>query len=149
MKAPDDYYERWTIGTLIRFLRYLTAFISVFLPALYIALTSFHPGMIPSKLALSIAANREGVPFPAAITFRILRFGFMFVAAFFGLYGIIMAYIFLNIHMCRLKSFGVVYTTPFGPYKLRDWKDLVVRLPISVLRKRPATIPTDDTDRMG
>src|SRR5699024_6873140 len=39
-----------------------------------------HPGMIPSTLAFSIAATREGVPFPAVIeavimgiTFEILR----------------------------------------------------------------------------
>lgn len=39
----------------------------MFLPALYIAILSFHPGMIPFKLVFSIAASREGVPFPAVI----------------------------------------------------------------------------------
>src|SRR5699024_12114937 len=52
------------IGTLLRALRYLSAFIAIFLPALYIALVSYHPGLIPSKLAFSIAATREGVRFP-------------------------------------------------------------------------------------
>jgi len=37
------------------------------LPALYVAVTSFHTAIIPTKLALSIAASREGVPFPAFI----------------------------------------------------------------------------------
>src|SRR5699024_9018703 len=67
LQSPEDYYERWTIGTLIRGIRYLAAFISVFLPALYVALVSYHPGMIPQKLAFSIAATREGVPFPPFI----------------------------------------------------------------------------------
>ena len=35
------------------------------LPGIYIALTSFHPEMLPTGLALSIAATREAVPFPA------------------------------------------------------------------------------------
>ena len=64
LQSPEDYYERWTIGTLLRVLRYFAAFIAVFLPALYVALVSYHPGLIPSKLAFSIAATREGVPFP-------------------------------------------------------------------------------------
>src|SRR5699024_7280261 len=67
LQSPEDYYERWTIGSLIRVLRYIAAFIAVFLPALYVALVSFHQGMIPSKLAFSIAATREGVPYPAFI----------------------------------------------------------------------------------
>nr|WP_268748292.1 spore germination protein [Gracilibacillus boraciitolerans] len=64
LQSPEDYYERWTIGTLLRVLRYIAAFIAIFLPSLYIALVSYHPGMIPSDLAFSIAASREGVPFP-------------------------------------------------------------------------------------
>src|SRR5699024_346638 len=67
LRSPEDYYERWTIGSSLRILRYFAAFISVFLPALYIALTSLQPGMIPSMLAFSIAATREGVPFPPVI----------------------------------------------------------------------------------
>ncbi len=65
--SPEDYYERWTIGTLVRMLRYGASFLSLILPALYIALVSFHPEMIPTKLALSLAAGREGVPYPAFV----------------------------------------------------------------------------------
>ncbi|SME96304.1 spore germination protein [Paenibacillus barengoltzii] len=67
VQSPEDYYERWLIGSLIRILRYTAVFISLTFPSLYIALVSFHQGMIPSKLAFSIAAAREGVPFPAVI----------------------------------------------------------------------------------
>ncbi|MFD1179068.1 spore germination protein [Paenibacillus puldeungensis] len=47
IQSPEDYYERWQIGTLIRILRYLAVVISLTLPAVYIALVSFHQGMIP------------------------------------------------------------------------------------------------------
>ncbi|SME95886.1 spore germination protein [Paenibacillus barengoltzii] len=67
MQSPEDYYERWLIGSLIRILRYTAVFVSLTFPSLYIALVSFHQGLIPSKLAFSIAAAREGVPFPAVI----------------------------------------------------------------------------------
>ncbi|WP_079529478.1 spore germination protein [Halobacillus hunanensis] len=218
MHSPEDYYERWMIGSLLRTLRYFAAFLAVFLPALYIALVSYHPGLIPSKLAFSIAATREGLPFPAvieaflmeitmellreagirlpkpigqtigivgglvigeaavsagivspvmviivavtaiasfslpsysfAISIRMLRFGFMIAAAFLGLYGIILAYILINIHIVNLKSFGIPYTTPFAPGFKSDWKDLVLRFPIPMMTKRPKFMQTEDDTRI-
>ncbi|HEX2946821.1 MAG TPA: spore germination protein [Clostridia bacterium] len=65
LQSADDYYERYLIGSLTRVVRIISYFISVVLPALYIALTSFHQEMIPTSLALSLAASREGVPFPS------------------------------------------------------------------------------------
>lgn len=67
LQSPEDYYERWIPGTLLRLLRYLASLLSLFTPALYIAFISFHPGMIPTKLAISIIGSRTGVPFPALI----------------------------------------------------------------------------------
>ncbi|WP_174615813.1 spore germination protein [Virgibacillus ihumii] len=214
LQAPEDYYERWWIGTGLRMLRYLAAFLAMFAPALYIALTSYHQGMIPTKLAFSIAATREGVPFPSvveaflmgftmellreasvrlpkaigqtigiigglvigeaavnagvvspimvivvaltaiasfcvpaysvAISFRVLRFGVMIAAAILGLYGIILAYIMINIHIVNLKSIGVPYSSPYAPTFIRDWKDLVFRAPIPVLTKRPGYLLPND-----
>ncbi len=80
IQSADDYYERSSIATLTRFIRIVAYFISVILPAMYIAFTSYHQEMIPTTLALSIAASREGVPFPSIGeafimegTFEILR----------------------------------------------------------------------------
>ncbi len=67
LQSPDDYYERWIPGTLVRNLRLMAAIISLLGPSLYISFISFHPGLIPTKLAMSIAGSREGVPFPAFI----------------------------------------------------------------------------------
>ncbi len=67
LQSPEDYYERWIPSTLVRWLRYLAAFISLFLPSIYIAFISFHQGLIPTKLAISIAASRQGVPFPSFV----------------------------------------------------------------------------------
>ena len=66
-QSVEDHYERWVIGTLLRFLRMGSGIIAVLLPAMYVALVSYHQGLIPSKLAYSIAGAREGVPFPAYI----------------------------------------------------------------------------------
>ncbi|WP_066186527.1 MULTISPECIES: spore germination protein [Gracilibacillus] len=218
LHSPEDYYWRWSLATLIRVLRYLAAFISVFLPALYIALVSYHQGLIPSDLAFSIAATRDGVPFPPfiealimtvtmellreaglrlptaigqtigivgglvigeaavsagivspimvivvalnaiasfalpsysiAISFRILQFGLMVGAAIFGLYGIVLGYIMINIHIVNLTSFGVPYSSSFAPSFLDDWKDLVLRAPITMKTRRPSYMKTNDEKRM-
>jgi len=67
MVSPEDAYLRWTGGTFLRLIRFGANFIALLLPGLYIALTSYHPEMLPTSLALSIAAGRENVPFPAFI----------------------------------------------------------------------------------
>jgi hypothetical protein len=67
MQSPDDYYECWIIGSMVRLLRYASLFVCALFPALYIALTSFHPSLIPTVLTLAIAGSRVGVPFPAII----------------------------------------------------------------------------------
>ncbi|WP_257348507.1 spore germination protein [Pseudalkalibacillus decolorationis] len=79
-QTADDYYQRADITTILRLLRFLGFFIALLAPSLYIAITTFHQEMLPTGLLISLAAQREGVPFPAFIealmmevTFEILR----------------------------------------------------------------------------
>jgi len=79
-QSPEDYYDRWYVATILRFIRYIASILSLVLPASYIAVTAFHPGILPAKLVISIAAARQGIPFPSLIeaflmevTFELLR----------------------------------------------------------------------------
>lgn len=79
-QSSEDYYQQFDIATFLRILRYLAFFISMILPSLFIALTTVHQEMLPSILMISLAAQREGVPFPAIVeallmevTFELLR----------------------------------------------------------------------------
>ncbi|RXZ80748.1 spore germination protein [Paenibacillaceae bacterium] len=79
-QSPEDYYQRADISSLIRLIRYLAFFIAMLAPAFYIAISTFHQEMLPTNLLISLAAQREGVPFPAFIeallmelTYEILR----------------------------------------------------------------------------
>ncbi|MFC7680116.1 spore germination protein [Paenibacillus sp. GCM10028914] len=65
-QAAEDYYQRADFG-LLRMLRALCFAIALLGPSFYIAITTFHPEMLPSPLIISIASGREGVPFPAFI----------------------------------------------------------------------------------
>lgn len=78
--SPDDYSERYYIGSSIRLLRYFAFMASLLLPSFFIAITTFHQEMIPPKLILSMASYRAGVPFTTLTeallmesTFEVLR----------------------------------------------------------------------------
>ena len=216
MVSPEDAYVKWTAGTFVRFLRFGANFIAMLLPGIYIALTSFHPEMLPTGLALSIAATREAVPFPAymeaflmelslellreagirlpgpisqtigivgacswdcgtsqpgksrhgyscglhgycsfstptvsfGLAIRQMRFLYMILATFLGLYGIMLGLLFLLGHFACLKFSGMGYLEPFAPLSTRDLKDVMLRLPLPSMHTRPATLRTVDERRM-
>lgn len=79
-QATEDYYTRYTWSTFIRMLRFVTINLALLLPALYVAVLTFHQEMIPTDLLVSLATAREGVPFPLFVetiamefTFEVLR----------------------------------------------------------------------------
>ncbi len=65
--SPEDYYSRFMISSIKRFLRYISFFLSLASPAFYVAITTYHHDMIPTPLLISLSAQREGVPFPASL----------------------------------------------------------------------------------
>ncbi|MCY8204469.1 MULTISPECIES: spore germination protein [unclassified Bacillus (in: firmicutes)] len=62
--SPDDYNQRWIPMSLIRLIRYTSILITIYLPGLYISLVTFHTGLLPTRMAISIAGSRLNVPFP-------------------------------------------------------------------------------------
>ncbi|AFC27820.1 GerA spore germination protein [Paenibacillus mucilaginosus 3016] len=216
-QSAEDYYQRADIAIFLRILRYLSFFIALLGPSLYIAVTTFHQDLLPTQLLISLASQREGIPFPAfveammmeiafeilreagirmpkaigqavsivgalvigqaaveagivsaamvivvsltaisnfvfpsfnmAISVRILRFGMMLLAATFGFFGVTIGLLALVIHLCSLRSFGVPYMAPFGPYNTQDQEDAIFRLPHRMLNKRPQMVNTSDAVR--
>ncbi|MFC9600622.1 spore germination protein [Peribacillus butanolivorans] len=74
--SAEDYYQRADIATLIRLLRFFTIIIALLGPSLYIAITTFHQEMLPTRLLISLSAQREGVPFPAFIEALMMEVAF-------------------------------------------------------------------------
>lgn len=206
-QTPEDYYYRSDIASSLRLLRILIYFISLLGPSIYIAAGTFHQEMMPTKLALVIASQRENVPFPAivealimeitfeilreaglrlprpigatvsivgglvigqaavqagivsppmviavsltaissfatptfdiAISSRLLRFAIMICAASFGFFGIMLALMGILVHLCSLRSFGVPYMAPFGPFVPSNLGDTLIRAPWWLNKKRP------------
>ncbi len=65
--TPDDYYNRWAVGTALRLLRYLAFLITISMTSLYVAITTYHYEMIPENLLVSLTESRSRVPFPPII----------------------------------------------------------------------------------
>lgn len=76
LQSSEDYYERYLLGTAIRWIRFMAFLFALLLPSLYIALTTIHQEMIPTNLALSLAGAREGVPFPAFVEALMMEIAF-------------------------------------------------------------------------
>lgn len=75
-QSPSDYYQRTIFSSFIRTLRIVGFIISLSLPSIYIALSTFHSELIPTVLLMAILDTREGMPFPALVEALIMIFFF-------------------------------------------------------------------------
>lgn len=75
-QASEDYYQRWQIMSFTRMLRYIVSFLSFALPSLYLAILNFHPAMLPTALAVSVAASREGIALIGVLEIIIMETAF-------------------------------------------------------------------------
>lgn len=64
LQSAEDHLESFYYATFSRFIRVAALFITVMAPAVYVAFITFHHDIIPTNLLISIAAQKEGVPFP-------------------------------------------------------------------------------------
>jgi spore germination protein len=76
MQSSEDYYQRTVITNLIRFMRIAAFIMALILPSTYIALSTFHPELIPTVLLLAIVDAREGIPFPTLFEALLMEFFF-------------------------------------------------------------------------
>ncbi len=217
LQSAEDYYSRMWYASLVRMVRFVALFIATALPALYVALASYHQELIPTPLLVTMAAAAEGTPFPAylevlalGVVFEILReaslrlpanvgqavsivgtlvigqaaiqaglfgapviivaavtalssfvatphsdasailrFLFAIAAGFSGLFGMLIASLFVLVHLCSLKSFGSIYLAPLAPFNAAGQLDVLVRAPLWLMRKRPAALGAKDSQRFA
>lgn len=78
--SEEDDYNKSINVSITRIIRYITFIITLITPGVYIAITTFNQELLPTQLLVSIAAQRENVPFSAffeallmTISFEILR----------------------------------------------------------------------------
>jgi len=73
-QALDDYTSNWIFGTFSRIMRLIAGLIAVFLPAIYIMVTSYHYYVVPLNLLIPLAESRARVPFPPIVEALLMEF---------------------------------------------------------------------------
>ena len=65
-KVPEDSANHFIVSSALTMLRYVSLFLTLFVPAFYTAVALFHHEMIPTKLMQSMIDAKASVPFPTA-----------------------------------------------------------------------------------
>ncbi len=73
-QTPEDYYLGYWLGTLLRGIRLLGNNLAVTLPGLYVALIGVNQELLPTRLLLTVAGLRAGIPFPIVIEVLLTSF---------------------------------------------------------------------------
>jgi len=81
---------------------------------------------------------------------RICRLLFTIFASIAGLYGLSLGFLLVIYHLNTLETFGVPYLSPFVANEGRDMtKDTIIRVPLSLMKKRPTNLKTVNKKRVG
>ena len=72
LHTSEDHYQKPLNVTFTRLLKILSFFITIFTPAVYIGIVTFNHSVVPDELLISLAVQREGVPFPTAFEIILL-----------------------------------------------------------------------------
>ena len=71
-QSNEDYYNNFIFSSINRLYRTTSALFAISIPAIYLALVTYHQEMLPTQLLLSISASRKGVPFPTVLSLFIM-----------------------------------------------------------------------------
>ena len=193
----SDRYNKYININLTKIIRMLCFFLSVMVPAFYIAIINYNQEAVPTSLIINFAMQRKDVPFPSIIeciimliiceilresdlrfpskygsaisilgalilgdaavnaglvspimliitsftyissllfaeiefsnALRTYRFIFLILSAFFGLYGLMICFIYFIINLCDIKSFSYPYTFPISPFDKSYFKEFFFR----------------------
>ena len=74
--SPEDTNLRPLFANFLRGIRVLAALLTLLLPGIYMAITSFHQEILPTELLFSILSARENVPFPIILELLLMEISF-------------------------------------------------------------------------
>ena len=72
----EDYYTNFYYATINRIIRWIGFFLASSVPAIYVALITFHQEMLPTQFLLSISSAKQDVPFPTIFEAVLMLFIF-------------------------------------------------------------------------
>ena len=85
-----------------------------------------------------------------ASAFRLLKYFFLFLGGYLGIFGIVIGVYLTVSHLAGLLSFGVPYLVPFVKYKRENGTGTgILRVPFRKRWKRPMYAKEDESVRLG
>ena len=76
LASPEDVNLKFQYSNLLKFIRIIAFIITLFLPAIYVAVTTYHSELIPTELLFTIASSRNSVPFPVIFEIFLMEISF-------------------------------------------------------------------------
>lgn len=73
-QGVDDYSNRTYYAAFVRTIKYLSFFVSVFLPAIYTAFAQFHPEYFPTWILIKTSKSLSQTPLPVTIEVLLITF---------------------------------------------------------------------------
>lgn len=76
LESLEDHTLNSHFANILKIIRIIACFITILLPGLYIAITSFHEELIPTELLFSIISSRQAVPISIELEIIIMEIAF-------------------------------------------------------------------------
>jgi spore germination protein KA len=75
-QSAGDYYVTFYFSNIMRIIRLLSFFITTMIPAVYVALATFHQELIPSTLLYTFVSGHKAIPLPTILEALLMLFFF-------------------------------------------------------------------------
>nr|MBO2471322.1 spore germination protein [Bacillota bacterium] len=76
LQAADDYASNFYAASFTRGIRWLATLIALLASPVYVSIISYHSELLPTRLLFTIAAGRDGVPFPPLVEAFLMELAF-------------------------------------------------------------------------
>ena len=119
-----------------------------------IGTTIVQAGLVNALLVVATAgtaiASYTMPSYNLGLALRWLRIPTIVAAAVLGVYGLVLAYLAIVIHLCSLRSFGESFLGGvFDVTAAEDMQDKLVRVPVPRMGSRPKAFGPQDRSRVG
>lgn len=104
--------------------------------------TTVSAGLIgaPMLVVIALTAISSYVVSSLYESVSVLRFFFILIGGFTGMYGIILAFAVLCMNICAINPYGIPYSSPISPFDKKSLADLFYRVSWLKLSKRKVRI---------
>lgn len=101
--------------------------------AIVIGQAAVEAGIVSAAMVIVVASTgiaSFAIPkYNTEIALRLIRFPMLILAGVLGLFGVVVGFLVLMIHLVNLRSFGVAYFKPMAPQIPTDLKDILIKTP--------------------